>query len=218
MGGHSPCTARVAARKKQELEGPGEVGSVPVSPRTPLAYGARVCGKRWISDLVSGRGAGPKDAHAGAEASRRWIRAPAPRRRRRDGPRPARAALPERSAPRVSAATRGAGPGRGRRESAAGCARCRSCRPAAEPRFVPGRGAERGVHGRLPDPPGPFPRVSEHACAPLPARARWVLGVWGFFFFSFFFPPAFPPPRPPCSRFYFWLPVRVLLLPSEILY
>lgn len=56
----------------------------------------------------------------------------------------------------------------------------------------------------------PLP-VSVYACV----CARWVLGLGlvlvGVFFFPFFFPLA-------CSRFYFWLPVRVLLLPSEILY
>lgn len=38
---------------------------MPASPRTLPACGARVCGKRWISDLVSGSGVGPVGAHAG---------------------------------------------------------------------------------------------------------------------------------------------------------
>lgn len=78
--------------------------------------------------------------------------------------------------------------------AAAGCTECRSCRPAAEPRFVPGGSAEHGVRVCLPEPPVPFPRVSEHACVPLPARARWALGG----FFSFLPPPLLassPPPR-----------------------
>lgn len=145
---------------------------------------------------------------------------------------------PERSVPRVSAAAAlqrhdrtgrkgqrrcpGAGPdgavGGGRAAAGCGgCAGCRSCRPAAEPRFVPGGGAERGVRGAFPSRLSPS-RVSPNTRVPRCLRPRagcWVFGV----FFPFSSPPfPSPPPRPACSRFYFWLPVRVLLLPSEILY
>lgn len=188
---------------------------MPVSPHTPPAYGARVCGKRWISDLASVRGAGPKDAHAGSGASRRRIRAPAPRRRRRDGPRPARAALPERSAPRVSAwprcsdtggrGARGSGDAgaRGRTGPWAAGERPRGARGAAaaapprSPALSAGKALSEGCAGalpaRLPLPACLRTRVCPAACA-LALRARCL----GFFFFLFSSPPipSLPPPAP----------------------
>ncbi|CAM9939933.1 unnamed protein product, partial [Bubo scandiacus] len=134
-------------------------------PHTPPAYGARVCGERWIWDLACGRRAGPGGAHAGPGDLRRWGRAPAPRRRR-GGPRPARAALPERPAPRVSAAAalrRHERTGRG--EPAEG----------AEPRFVPGGGAERGAQRGASNPrPHAWASRGERG-AWMPSRAAWPL-------------------------------------------
>lgn len=186
------------------------MGSVPVSPYTPPAYGSRVCGKRWISDLGSGEGAGPMDAHAGSGASRRRIRAPAPRRRRRDGPRPARSAQshacrwPRRCSDTTGRGAKGSGDARARGrtgpwaagERLRGAGGARGAAPAAPPRspaLFPGEALSAGcaVPSRADCPL--LACLRTRVCPVACARALGV-GCSGFFFP--FLPPLFPPPPP----------------------
>lgn len=101
---------------------------------------------------------------------------------------------------------RGAGRGRGRRGSGRGVLGAPLLPPRlGAPLCRRGRRWARGARVRS-RPACPFPRVSEHACAPLPARLRCVPGVWAFFF-SLFFPPYSLPSPPPPPRL-----LQVLLL------
>lgn len=183
-------------------------------PTSPPACSARVCGKRWISDLASGRRSGPQGAPTRVRglppAGPGTCTAAKPGYGETGQTSPCPGSVPERPAPRVSTAPRAAGawgsPAVPERERTRGGWGAVGVLPAAEPRFVLGGATyghvwpsreERGA-GCLPEPPCPFSRVTLHACAPAcvcvcvcvcALGAGLGAGFGGGFFLSFFFSP-----------------------------
>lgn len=167
----------------------------------------RGCEKRWISDLAAGRGAGPWERPRASASGVGHLHG--------RGPGGARSG----ASLRAGDAALAAGPTRVRGRavpagSALLCGIAGAALPAAEPRFVPGGApqthvwTDQGKWGLW-----MLSCVALRVYASLRVRVCVRAGCWLVFVVVFF-----PPPPLACSRFYFWLPVRVLLLPSEILY